>query len=359
VKSVPDGIDGRYGELVREVRSAEVKASPELRDRVRAIVERGPEPPAITRWTGAFRRRRLALVVVPVAAALAVAVGLGAFTSGGNKSATQHLEKQSAAGRAFAPVTNHGSAAAVPPRATDSASAPSPQTPPPSGSRHQLYEADLRLRVSDLAGTTKQAIQLTRSWGGYVVSVDYGSGRKSGTAYLELRVPIAKVQTAVAKLTSLGTILDDHVSIQDVQGQLNQRYIRMQDLKAKIAKLRSDLAQPNLTTSQKAFFQAALAQRFAALSRLQQQQQAQLMKTSFAAVGLALQTKQAAAVLPSKPSRIGSTLHNIARVLVIEAEVLLYVLLVGLPFIVLALLFWAGRRTLRRRSDEGLLARRA
>ena len=354
---MPDGIDGRYDELVRELRSAEVKATPELRGRVRAIVERGPEPPAVSRWTGAFRRRRLALVVVPVAAALAVAVGLGAFSSG-NGPTDQRLEKQAAAGLVLAPATIHSSTGGAP-RASDSAVAPRPQAPPPSGSRHQLYEADLRLRVSDLAGTTKQAIQLTRTWGGYLVSVDYGSGRKSGTAYLELRIPIAKVQTAVAKLTGLGTILDDHVSIQDVQGQLNRRYVEVQDLKAKIAKLRADLRQPNLTPSQKAFFQAALAQRFAQLTRLQQQQEAELTRTSFATVGLALQTRQAAAVVPSKPGRIGQALHNIGRVLVTEAEILLYVLLIGLPFIVLALLLWAGRRTMRRRSEEGLLARRA
>ena len=63
--------------------------------------------------------------------------------------------------------------------------------------------------IDDLSATTKQAINLTRSYGGYLVTVDYGSGRKSGTAYLVLRIPIVKVQAAVVKLTSLGTILND------------------------------------------------------------------------------------------------------------------------------------------------------
>src|SRR5437016_2374446 len=45
---------------------------------------------------------------------------------------------------------------------------------PPSGSRYQNYAVDLTLRVSDLSGTTKQAINLTRGWGGYVVNVDSG-----------------------------------------------------------------------------------------------------------------------------------------------------------------------------------------
>jgi hypothetical protein len=44
-------------------------------------------------------------------------------------------------------------------------------------------------------------------------------------------------------------------------------------------------------------------------------------------------------------------------VLVTEAEILLYVLLIGAPFAILAALLWMGRRSFRRRSDEELLAR--
>jgi hypothetical protein len=387
--SGPDQIDGRFDELVRELRSGEATASPELRQRVRAIAEGKQEPkreaPATAGRVGWFRRHRLALVLVPVAAALAAAVGIGAFSSGSSpRTADGLVRRQSvlaptphslpipaeaptggqAGSRTFTPQgTGHfadsGNADAL--KTTDRAIpgklGPSGSTLAPSGSRAQLYEADLALRVNDLSGATKQAIQLTRAWGGYVVSVDYGSGQKSGTAQLELRVPIVKVQTAVAKLTSLGTIIDDHVSIQDVQGQLNQRYIQIQDVKAKIAKLRADLAQPNLTTSQKAFFQAALAQRIAQLTRFQQQQQAQQTRASFATVWLDVTTKKAAAVVPSKPGRIGQALHNIGHVLVTELEVLLYVLLIGAPFIVLAALLWGGHRAFRRRSEEQLLAR--
>src|SRR5712691_2343664 len=85
--SGPDVIDGRFDDLVREVRSGEVTASPELRERVRAIVEREPEPPLATgqlraRWRRVGRRRRVGLALVPVAGILAAAVGVGVFTSG-------------------------------------------------------------------------------------------------------------------------------------------------------------------------------------------------------------------------------------------------------------------------------------
>ncbi len=317
--------------------------------------------------------RRRVLVLVPVAVALGVAVGLGALSSGSSprQNATDglntargqlplpHAPANSNAVKAHDRVVPgklaagfNGYSVTTAPYPTRTADSPLA----PSGTRAQNYSVDLGLRVKGLSPATKRAINLTRGWGGYVVTVDYGSGQKSGTAYLVLRVPIGKVQTAVAKLGTLGTILNDHVSVQDVQGQLDQRYLRIVDLKAKIAKLRAEIIDPSLTTSQRAAFQAVLAQRTAQFVKLQAQQQAQITKTSFATVALALQTKQAAAVVPSKPGRIGQALHNIGHVLVTELEILLYVVLIGAPFIVLALLLWGGRRTWRRRSEDQLLA---
>jgi uncharacterized protein DUF4349 len=365
--SGPDGIDERFGTLVGELRSGEVTASPELRERVRAIATREPEPPG-ARLKARLPRRRVALVLVPVCALAAAAVGVGVFTSGGNKRATeansysiQHGNKKvgSGQGTLFVPRAH---SIPIPPR-------PAPNARPqaglnayqsalaPSGQRHQLYSADLRLRVSDLSGTTKEAIRLTRGWGGYVVTVDYGSGQKSGEAYLVVRVPIARVQTALARLTALGTIVADHVSIRDIQGQLNRRFSRMADLRAQIANLRAKLTDTSLTQSERAFFEAALAQRRASLAKLQDEQTAQKTRADFATVSLDLETKKAAAVVPSKPSRIGQALHNIGRVLVTEAEILLYVLLIGAPFVLLGVLLWLTFRLLRRRSDEQLLAR--
>ncbi len=357
--SGPDLIDERFDELVRELRSGEATASPELRERVRAIAKGKQESPAAARF-GRFRRRRVALVLVPIAAALAAAIGVGVFTPGSTSSKQADLGKPATVARGgvhslpIAPSTSRdqaaGKAVGLP-----AFSATSPL--PPSGSRAQIYAVDLELRVNRLSSTTKRAIQLTRAWGGYLVTVDYGSGQKSGTAYLVLRVPIVKVQKAVAKLSTLGTIADEHVSIKDVQGQLNKRFSQMQDLKATIAGLRAKLTDTTLTTSARAFFQATLARRVAQLTKLQDQQTAQEARTSFATLSLDLETKKAAAAVPSKPGRIGQALHNIGRVLVTEAEVVLYILLIGAPFVLLAALLLLGHRALRRRTEDQLLAR--
>src|SRR4029077_6451783 len=130
---------------------------------------------------------------------------------------------------------------------------------------------------------------------------------------------------------------------------------QMQDLKATIAGLRAKLTDTTLTTSARAFFQATLARRVAQLTKLQDQQTAQKARTSFATLSLDLATKKAAAAVPSKPGRIGQALHNIGRVLVTEAEVVLYILLIGAPFILLAALLLVGHRALRRRTEDQLL----
>jgi hypothetical protein len=353
--SGPDGIDERFGTLVGELRSGEATASPELRERVRAIAKLEPEPPG-PRLRSRFPRRRAMLVLVPVCALVAAAVGVGVFTSGGGTNRTTEATFASKSASKRLPGGVHslplpGLVGTPAPRPADSAALP------PSGSRHQLYSVDLRLRVSDLSETTKRAIQLTRGWGGYVLNVDSGANQKSGDAYLTLRVPITKVQTAIAKLTSLGTILANHVSIQDIQGQLNKRFSEMADLRAQIAKLRANLTDTSLTESQRALISAAIAQRQATIVQLQDAQTAQKTRASFATVALELETKKVAVVVPSKPGRIGEALHNIGRVLVTEAEILIYVFLIGAPFAILAALLWMGRRSFRRRSEDELLAR--
>jgi hypothetical protein len=350
--SGPDLIDERFDDLVHELRSGDATASPELRQRVRAIAQGSTSSPPAARF--GFRRRRVALALIPVAAVLAAAVGVGVFDSG----TTSKPEANGASRGLVSPPRSLPATSPSRDQASKSAGLFANTSPlPPSGSRAQIYAVDLELRVNSLSSTTKQAIQLTRNWGGYVVTVDYGSGQKSGTAYLVLRVPIVKVQTAMAKLSALGTIADEHVSIQDVQGQLNRRFSQMRDLKATIAGLRAKLTDTSLATSTRAFFQATLARRLAQLAELQSRQTAQKARASFATLSLDLEAKKAAAFAPSRPGKIGQALHNIGRVLVAEAEILLYILLIGAPFIVLAALIFGGLRTLRRRSEDELLAR--
>ena len=123
---------------------------------------------------------------------------------------------------------------------------------PATPGRAQLYDAELTLKIKDLSTATKQALRLTRDFHGYVRSVDYGSGTERGSAYLVLRVPVGSVQEAIVKFSALGRILDQHVSIQDVQPTVDKRFRQMQAQRDQITKLQAKLQDQSLTTAQRA-----------------------------------------------------------------------------------------------------------
>src|SRR5439155_8923295 len=122
----------------------------------------------------------------------------------------------------------------------------------------QDYQAELGLRVRNLSRATKSALLLTRRLHGYVRSVDYGSGRKSGTAYLVVRIPIGSVQAAIVKFSALGTILSQHVSITDQQPVLDARFRQMQALRRQITITARRLQAAGLTSEQQQRLEARL-----------------------------------------------------------------------------------------------------
>jgi uncharacterized protein DUF4349 len=317
-----NGIDAERAGLVAELRATAPVASPELRLRVREIASR---PVVRSR-----RRPRLAWALAPVAAAAVAAtivVAVGERSSGSRtgiaverETSRPSLDRTAKAPEALAST------------AGDAAIAP--------GDRAQLYAADLTLRVDDLSSSTQQALRATRRLGGYVRSVDYGSGPRSGTAALVVRVPIERVQKAIVQLSGLGKILDQHVSVRDVQPTLNRRAV-------KIASLREQI--PTLSGEERARAEAELARLVVAQARDRQ-------RTSFATVSLDLRTKEASPIVPVRPTQIERAFERAAAVIAAELAALVYVLLVAAPFLVLGAALGLGMRALRRRSDARLMA---
>ena len=99
-------------------------------------------------------------------------------------------------------------------------------SPRASAARLQRYEATLRLRVENvdsLSSATKRAMALARSLGGYVGQVQYAThAGKRGSARVVLRVPVGSVQAALARLTGLGTILQQQTGILDVTRRVDR-----------------------------------------------------------------------------------------------------------------------------------------
>lgn len=333
--SLPDAI-------VNELKATRIVASPELRERVREIASRPPDPPR----TRTFAWRRFALVAVPACLAVAVAsaVAIGLVKSGKS-------ERAVAPTPVFLPRSAEGTNDATTPEAREAQkAAPAPYGLPTSRDRAQQYSADLRLQVKDVSAASKRALRLTRALGGYVRTVNVGD--EGGT--IVVRIPIGSVQAAIVKFSALGKILDQNVSILDVQPQLDARFRQMQQVRKEIAKLQARLATPGLSADERARIAGEIADYRAQLVGLQKQQAAQRKLTSFATVRMALRTppEQAAAA----PSRLDRALDNAGSVLAREAEIALYVLIVAAPLALVAALLLAGERARRRRADERLLS---
>ena len=67
----------------------------------------------------------------------------------------------------------------------------------------------MRVRVDsqdELSQSTQDALRFTRRLGGYIVWARYGAPGKRGDSELALRVPIGKVQTAIAHFAGYGSL---------------------------------------------------------------------------------------------------------------------------------------------------------
>jgi hypothetical protein len=342
--------DPRQEALMDELRAAKPKAPPELRQRVAAL-----EPATAKRWNfPSSSVRRVAVVLVPACLVVAVggAVVHGVLNSGGRltQRAVPRTATTSFSGkRTLQPsygYVQHGANSRV---QLEKALAPS--------SRLQRYDVQLKLRVRNLdslSNATKRAMQATRHFGGYVATVTYAAPTaKRGGANLVLMVPIDRVQDALQRFSSLGTILAQHVSIKDVQKQVDEETSGIAKLNRQITGIKAALDHGSLTAEKRRSLERLLASDQRRLRVLQGTKSATVRRASFAQIKLALVTKKAAA---SHPGRLGRTFSDATYVLTREGELALYAVLVAGPFLLLGAAGVAGARVARRRNDERLLA---
>ena len=326
---------GDFDAIAKELRSSRPVASAALRERVAAL---GPAEPREPRWT--FRRPSTRLVLGLAAAALIaslVAAGL-----------TRTPRTQSQPNAARPPVVRGASSAgaqgSVRAAQGEKALNDGPAiVPAVSPARLQRYEATLRLRVKNvdsLSSATKRAMALARSLGGYVGEVQYSThAGKRGDARVVLRVPVGTVQAALAKLTGLGTILQQQTGILDLTKRVDREA-------RQIARLEREL---ETATPQEA---PAIRAR---LGTLQAKHRRLLRSASLARIVVTLTTPAEQAAAP--PGRLHRTLDDATGVLVRELQFLLYALVVAGPLLLLGAAGVAAARAQRRRADTKLLER--
>jgi Domain of unknown function (DUF4349) len=188
-------------------------------------------------------------------------------------------------------------------------------------------------------------VRIARALGGYATNVQVDAAGREGSAILVLRVPKEHVQQAVARLSALGTIVGESVSVKDIQAQV--------DVAArKIARLEKDLAawraEPQTTDAQKHV--AALT---AQIARLKRNRAATLHAVSLATVRLELTSTPA----PTPVHHGRGPLHGLSVAFHWAWIGAVYALALGTPVLALIALGWLIARSVRRRRNDHLLSR--
>jgi hypothetical protein len=228
----------------------------------------------------------------------------------------------------------------------------------PSKNRLQDYRASLTVRVDgldELSPSTQKAMRTARALGGYVVSAQFNA-QKQGYSELVFRIPISRIQRAIARFSDLGKIAAQDIRITDLQVQYNKLVKRINATRVEIAKVDDQLADPSLSNEERVRLQqrrAALVTQLEALTTSKGQTQ---RRAALATVSLTLTTEQA--VVPHKAHHrgtLGRAFDDAGTILAKELSWLLYALVVVGPLAVLALLAFLALRLSRRYADRRLL----
>lgn len=373
--------------LLSELRAGAIAAPETLRASVLAAV------PAMRRRRVRRPNRRLVLVVVPVAAALAVGAAIvHSFVGGGSRpfAAAGPLMQNSRGGVAHqaARLTGrtivHGVPNAAPTQTTLSevqtysaaangsavdGTGATPLAPDWKAAvaipRNRLVHADASMEVqvrshAALSSATNKASQIVSSLGGYAQNVQYQASRQGyGNAYLQLRVPVGKAQTAIAQLGALGTLLQQEIRTQDLQHQLTNQTSQIGSLQRAITIYQQALSSGSVSGAQRVEVEVRLSNAEHGLRQLQRARSRTVASGATADISLTLTTSNHAFVGGRRHHRSGAfarRLGDAAHFLGLEGIYVLYALVLLSPFLLIAGFGWALVRERRRRDERRLLA---
>src|SRR6187551_1603843 len=334
--------------LLNEIRATKPEAPSALRERVRALAA---QEPARVPFLARFEWRRLVLIA-PAALVVAVIAGSVIGLTRDDVQGGGEVTASGAAGTATTTATERAVPErgafkwlAVPPATADSA------VVPPVPGQLQRYEAELRLRVDDveaLSTATKRAQQIAIQHGGSVASLQYDAPAEGvGAAQITLRVPTARVQSAMSQLSQLGTIVGQRYGIDDLQAQADSLQSQIEATQRQVAQLVARLQGTTLSDADRAVLTSRLANARAKLAGLRESLRGTNAEARTATIYLTLTTEE----IQATPVGGGGRLGGIGDVLAWEAIALLYALVVVGPFVLVGVLVWLALR-LRRRQVE-------
>jgi Domain of unknown function (DUF4349) len=339
--------------LVRDVRAQAPTMDPGFRARLDERVERGfataPRPK---------RQRRNLVPALGIAGCLLAGIVAIALTGGGsgNDNGSSGGGGAGAVSTASGPVTEQAQKdSAGGAGSSSSAAAPAPS----QGSRSRKVQRSTRLELTttDVQDTADGVVRATQASGGFVQSSQVASGDGNGNASFVLRVPTARLDDAIARLSKLGHVRSLQQSAQDITGAYDSASTRLAEARAERRGLLRAIAKA--TTAQEiSSLRARIADNRREISRYQREFEAVRNRANYATVEVdVIGRPHKSQPAPGGGSwSPGDAAHDAVRVLEVSAGVALIGLAVLVPLALLGAAAGLGASAYRRRRREAALS---
>jgi len=362
--------------LVREVRP-EPDPTWTARMDARAAAHFPSKPP---RWKQALQTTRdhmLAIgAVATVSTALFAVVMVGVNYEGGGDEepasgstmsadvpASEELSEDSMGSSGAAPTAEEKSAPTRSGADSDfSDESAQPSTPaaaaPPTRDRAVISSAELMLSTTPdkVAGVNDRAIQVVDALGGYVETSSVSTSGRNASATLTVKIPSAKLDEGIARLSRLAHVKSRTQQAQDVTDQRSALEAAVRDARADRDGLRARLAKAT-TDKDRTRLRAQLDRATRRVTQRQRRVAELNHEVSYASVELAIEgdRRSGAGAPPAGRWTPGDAIGDAVRVLEVIAGVLVIALAVVLPIVVIGILAaLAGRVVTRRRRERAL-----
>jgi len=355
-------------ELVADVRSSRPVADAAFLAKLDAAVNAGfgVQARAGRRWTLPKLRLTLPLAGTALAAAVvAVVLATGDTSSPPSGELAQgppaSVAKPAAGGTVGgAPESSADARKATGTTDSSASLAANGATPPTQSQRQVERNASLTLGApgGNVQDTADRIVQTASRFGGFVASSSVSIQQGAGSANLQLRVPSARLDEAMAALAKLGDVRAMDQTEQDITGTFSAANAASEDAKAEREGLLSGLRKAT-DAGQIARFKVRLRENAARISAADAALTAVRNRAARATITVDVVTngKDSGAEVKEQGFGIGVAVDAALRVLSASAGVLVLVLAAAIPLLAVTLIGLTAMRATRRRRREQALDR--
>jgi Domain of unknown function (DUF4349) len=217
----------------------------------------------------------------------------------------------------------------------------------------------LGTKPGEVAGAAAKVYEAVHAAGGYVLNSSVQSGTTGATgASFELSIPSAKVNGALAAISSIAEVRERHDATNDITAPTVSAAEELADSNAKIEGLLKQLGDVETEADQESV-EARLREERRHHAAIRASLEHLHQRSSMSEVSVRIVTKNGAGVTPPSTDNgdwgVGDALHSAGHILTIAAGVVLIGLAILAPIALIALLIWFGNRFRVRRLRERTL----